>query len=92
MNVIYEYDNDKLEIRERGNGNDTEFIIKVKDPVYDQNIHAVRNFFDYNKIYTDVYFYTHSDHSYQIIVREDYYIDFILQLFKYQILKSLRWN
>jgi hypothetical protein len=51
----------------------------------------IREHFDQDSLYTDVLFYAHKNNEYQIIVRRDYYIDFILCLFKYQFVKSVNW-
>lgn len=90
--IRYEYDNTALEIKENDNGDDFEFHIKVLDSALLHVIHKVRNYFDSNKIHTDVLFYTHPGREYQIIVRKDYYVDFILSLFKHQMLTLVRWT
>ncbi|MED0675483.1 hypothetical protein ABEV55_03270 [Aneurinibacillus thermoaerophilus] len=91
--ISYQYDTNALTIEEQKNELDTEFILKVKD--VDGIIPAlrkVRAFFDQDKVYTDVIFYPHPNHEYQIIVRQDYYIDFLLALFKNKIIHTLEWS
>ncbi|GAX89927.1 hypothetical protein [Effusibacillus lacus] len=91
--IRYQYDENALSITEQKNENDIEFIIKIKDEdQYLQAIRQVRADFDHNDIHTDALFYTHPDHEYQVIVRKEYYIDFILCLFKHQLVKSLTWS
>ncbi|WP_129730424.1 hypothetical protein [Ectobacillus funiculus] len=82
-----------LSLSEKKNGKDIEFTIVIEDIArYDSAIKKVRQHFDGNRVYTDVLFYIHKDNEYQIIVRHDYYIDFILYLFKYQLIQSLSWT
>lgn len=89
----YQYDRDALVIQERKNENDIEFLIKViRDDGYVDAIHRVRSDFDHNTIYTDALFYTHHNNEYQVIVRSDYYVDFVLCLFKHRLLKSVAWR
>jgi predicted Zn-dependent protease len=91
--ITYRYDTNSLTIEEKQNEQDIEFIIKIKDA--DAVIPALRNvraFFDSDKVYTDVIFYPHSNHEYQIIVRQDYYVDFLLALFKHRIIHAMEWN
>lgn len=91
MKVAYEYDQNLVEISETVNGEDQEFNIKLLDKSLEDNIHEIRNFFEQNKVYTDVLFYTHSDHTYQIIVKNEYYTEFVLKLFKEKLLKKISW-
>lgn len=90
--IIYQYDKTGLVIQETKNGDDSEFHIKLHDPAYLTALHKVRSYFDSNKIHTDVLFYTHPNHDYQIIVRKDFYVDFILSLFKHRLLESVEWQ
>ncbi|WP_047154498.1 hypothetical protein [Aneurinibacillus tyrosinisolvens] len=92
MKLIYEYNQDDMEVTEKKNGKDTDFQIKIKNTEYLPAIHKVRSFFDHNKIHTDVLFYTLSNNTYQVIVREDYYTDFITTLFKYHLVLLIRWE
>jgi hypothetical protein len=91
--ITYRYDTNSLTIEEKQNEQDIEFIIKVKD--VDKVTPALRNvraFFDSDKIYTDVIFYPHPNHEYQIIVRQDHYVVFLLALFKHRIIHAMEWN
>ncbi|MFC4769741.1 hypothetical protein [Effusibacillus consociatus] len=90
--VLYKYDHDALEITEQRNGDDFEFWIKAKNDESLRGLHQVRSFFDHNRIHTDVLFYTHHEHEFQVIVRKDFHIDFLLSLFKHCLLKSLTWE
>lgn len=90
--LTYEYDKNSLSITEINGDSDIEFQIKVSEKISDKQIHAVRDYFENNKIYTDAMFYTRSDHSFQVIVKKDFYVDFILQLFKQKIIQKVYWS
>lgn len=91
--IQYEYDRTGLFIEEKQNENDVEFVIRIQEPDrYLQAIHDVRSHFEQNTVYTDVLFYTHPNHVYQVIVRQDYYVDFLACLFKNRLLHSLAWK
>ncbi|MBA4603611.1 hypothetical protein H2C83_15170 [Thermoactinomyces sp. AMNI-1] len=64
----------------------------MKETPYVNELRKVRNFFDENDVYTDVLFYVYTNHKYQVIVRQDYYNDFIIQLMKHRLLKSVEWT
>lgn len=91
MKIFYEYDKNIIELNETDNGEDKEFNIKLLDKGLDDNLHEIRKFFEQNKVYTDVLFYTHSDHTYQIIVKNEYYTDFVIKLFKEKLLQKISW-
>lgn len=90
--INYEYDSNLLTLVESPNEQDIEFRIRLKDPAYEHNIHEVRSFYSKNRDLTDVLFYTHLDHEFQVIVRTDYYNDFLITLFKHKLLTGLRWS
>ncbi|AMA72276.1 MULTISPECIES: hypothetical protein [Aneurinibacillus] len=91
--VRYEYDKEGLDIQEHKNGNDKEFVIKIKNPAqYLQALRKVRAYFSNDTVHTDVLFYTHRNNEYHVIVRADYYVIFLLSLFKYRILSRLEWE
>lgn len=91
MIISYEYDKKALEINEENNGDDYEFQITLFDKSLAKNLHDVRNSFENNKVYTDAYFFKKMNHDYQIIVNKTYYNDFIIQLFKEQLLQKVNW-
>lgn len=91
--VAYRYDTSLLHIEEKDNDQDKEFIFKVKDvDTVLPALRKIRAFFDSDKVYTDVIFYSHPGYEYQVIVRQDHYIDFLLALFKYKIITYLEWT
>lgn len=91
--LAYTYDEQLIELSETANEADVEFRIRVigKDSLDDQ-IKAVQSDFEQNEVLTDVFFYAYKNHSYQFIVRQDYYTDFILALMKHRILRSVEWK
>ncbi|MGC4378466.1 hypothetical protein WD019_16305 [Fictibacillus sp. Mic-4] len=90
--IAYEYDQNDLSIKEQMNGDDFEFFMKAKTEEVVRKLHEIRDFFDKNDTYTDVLFYPYPDHEYQMIVRKDFYVDFLVSLFKHQLLTSLTWK
>ena len=79
-------------LMEQRNGDDIEFMIVIKDiGRYLPAIKEVREHFERDSIYTDVLFYVYPNNEYRIIVRHDYYIDFILCLFKNKFVNSVSW-
>ncbi|MCY9698426.1 hypothetical protein [Paenibacillus alginolyticus] len=89
----YQCDQEGFSLMEQRNGDDFEFTIVIKDiDRYLPAIKQVREHFDRDSIYTDVLFYVHPNNEYRIIVRHDFYIDFILSLFKYRFVNSVNWN
>lgn len=88
----YSYNTEALDITEKENGHDREFLFHFKDAgqsVHD--FHKVRVHFDSDRVITDVFFYPQAGERYRVIVRTDYYIDFVLALFKYQLLSQIEW-
>lgn len=92
MKLKYQYDKEILTISEKQSESDIEITILFKNEESAKHLEAIRIFFDENDIYTDAIFNTYTDNSHQVIVRKDYYIDFILQLFKQTLLKSITWE
>ncbi|WP_282939145.1 hypothetical protein [Paenibacillus sp. RC67] len=91
--LAYTYDEQQIELSETANEGDVEFRIRViGNESFDQEMKAVQNDFEHNEVLTDVFFYAYKDHSYQFIVRQDYYTDFILALLKHRILRSVEWK
>lgn len=92
MRPTYYYDEEKLKLKESQNGDDIEFNLTFVDQTFKKKLLSVKEFFNENDIYTDLLIYTHSDKHVQIIVRKDFYIDFLLQLFKQQLLLEIKWE
>lgn len=91
MKVEYKYDEKRLDIKETPNGDDCEISITLSDTELKNNLKKVREYFDENKVISDIYYYIHPNNRYQIIVRKDYYHEFIIQLFRQQLLLEVKW-
>ncbi|MEH7335723.1 hypothetical protein V7161_24160 [Neobacillus drentensis] len=91
MKTEYKYNEQLLEITETVNGDDIEISITLIDSELKKNLKKVRDFFDENKVISDIYFYIHPNNKYQIIVRKDFYNEFIIQLFRQELLKEIKW-
>lgn len=91
--LAYRYNEQVIQIQESSNENDVEFLIKIlQNEPYVEKMKKVRHFFDDNRVYTDVLFYALAEHKYKVIVRNDYYADFILELMKHRLLESVEWE
>ncbi|WHY87595.1 hypothetical protein QNH39_07140 [Neobacillus novalis] len=92
MNVAYKYDEKLLELKETANGDDIEFLITLFDSELKKRLIKVREFFEDNKILTDIHYYIHPNNKYQIIVRKDFYNEFLIQLFRQELLQEIKWR
>jgi hypothetical protein len=91
MKLVYKYDEKLFKLEETPNGDDIEFSLTLFEKELKQSFVKVREYFDANNILTAIQVYTHPNNLYQIIVRKDFYHDFIVQLFKQQILLEVKW-
>lgn len=93
MQLTYRFDHQRISISETVNGSDTEFEIKIIDEeTMLASLKEVQRICEDNDIYTDALFYAYEHHQYKVIVRSDYYVDFIMALMGHQLLKSVEWN
>ncbi|MDR6124752.1 hypothetical protein QFZ87_004349 [Bacillus sp. SLBN-46] len=91
MKVEYKYDAQLLDIKETTNGDDLEFTITLLDSQLKNGLKLVREYFEENKILTDIHYYIHPNNRYQIIVRKDFYNEFLIQLFRQHLLQEIKW-
>jgi hypothetical protein len=91
MKLVYTIDEQLIELEEIPNGDDVEFSLTLLDKELKKRIAEIRDYFNTNNIVTDAQVYIHPNNKYQIIVRKDFYYDFVLQLFKHQLLLELKW-
>ncbi|SMQ66099.1 hypothetical protein SAMN05444673_1453 [Bacillus sp. OV166] len=91
MKVDYRYDEQILELKETANGDDFEFTLTFVDNNWKKKVGKIREYFDENNILTDIHFYIHPNNRFQIIVRKDFYNEFLIQLFRQQIVKEIKW-
>lgn len=88
----YRYNEDGIQIQETLDGEDTEFHIRIiNEEPYVAGMKRVQERFEENHIHTDVLFYVYPNHEYRVIVRRDYYIDFVLEMMKHYLLQSVEW-
>jgi DNA polymerase elongation subunit (family B) len=92
MNIDYKYDEKLLELKEIANGDDIEFLITLFDSKLKKRLINVREFFEDNKILTDIHYYIHPNNKYQVIVRKDFYNEFLIQLFRQELLQEIKWR
>lgn len=93
MKLHYQWDPSGIQMQENGNGDDIEFQIKLlQEQPFEASMRLVQKHFEANEIYTDVLFYLYPQHVYRIIVRKDYFNDFLLELMKHRLLLSLEWK
>jgi hypothetical protein len=92
MRLIYRYNEAVVQISETPNEADIEFKIHTLTDEHWAGFKELQKSFEDNEIYTDVLFYAYEDHRCTAIVRQDYYVDFILGLLKHQLLESVEWT
>lgn len=94
MPLNYRIDPERVRIRETTNDDDVEFELTfLQDEPLLSKMREVQKEFEDNDVYTDVLFYLNRDQErqYKIIVRKDFYADFLLALLKYRILEGREW-
>ncbi|MFY0543011.1 hypothetical protein [Brevibacillus sp. H7] len=90
--VTYTFDEKLIQITESQNDKDVTFQIEVKSEEMRNRMKQVRAYFDENKDYTDALFYSHQDGQFEVIVRKDMVLPFLLQAFRFRCLESLHWK
>lgn len=91
--IYYQYDRTKVKIEEVISETDVEFSIQLlQTDSFDQSMKAIQKQFDENDIFTDAMFYSFPNHEYRVVVRKDYYVDFILALMKYKLVEKVEWR
>jgi hypothetical protein len=90
--LTYRFNKDVVQIREIANGPDVEFELILLETTHSaEAIKEVQHKFEDNRIYTDVLFYAYENYHYRVIVRMEYYVDFVLELMKHRLLESVEW-
>ncbi|ETI66834.1 hypothetical protein [Neobacillus vireti] len=92
MIIDYKYDEKLLELKEIANEDDIEFLITLFDSELKKRLIKVREFFEDNKILSDIHYYIHPNNKYQVIVRKDFYNEFLIQLFRQELLQEIKWR
>ena len=92
MKLHYRWDADVIFIEEKPDGNDYEFRIRLLQAAHMGAMRKIQLFFESNDVFTDVFFYTYPENEYRVIVRHDFYADFVLALMRHQLLQSVEWK
>ncbi|MBM7563182.1 hypothetical protein [Paenibacillus sacheonensis] len=92
MKLAYRFDERRIEILESANGTDAEFEINLRDLDLEDGLREVKKRFDENDSYTDVLFYAYENHRFKVIVRSEYYVDFIMALMGNGLLRQVEWT
>ncbi|WP_312108665.1 hypothetical protein [Brevibacillus reuszeri] len=87
----YTFDETLIAITETMQSSDVTFQIEIRSEEMRSRLKQVRSFFEDNKDYTDVLFYSREDGTYEVIVRNDMISAFLIHAFRFQCLTSLRW-
>lgn len=92
MKLVYDWDPNIVDIKEEEVLNDIEFTIRVLAQPYFETMRHIQKIFEANDVITDLFVYAYPNHEYRVVVRKDYYGDFILQLLKYHLLTKVEWK
>ena len=92
--LTYEYDRSRFTITESKQGRDVEihFHCHQEEASVHQAFHRMRQYFDGNDVITDVLLYAHAHEEYHWIVRDDFYVEFVMSLFKHKLITSVAWS
>jgi hypothetical protein len=90
--VAYTFDPQSIDIEETKNDVDVTFSLIVKSEEMRDRIRQLRAYFEDNKDFTDAMFYTHQDGHYEVIVRNNSYLPFLLHAFRFRCIESLSWK
>ncbi|BFT72329.1 hypothetical protein [Paenibacillus sp. P36] len=92
MKLTYDWNKDIVEISETQVSNELEFTIRILSDHHFNSMKLVQKNFEANDVITDVLVYPYTNHEYRVVVRNDFYEDFILQLCKYQLVTKVEWK
>ena len=89
--LVYEFDKSEVDIRETANEDDVEFTVRLlKDYPEPNPMKLVQHTFEHDPVLTDALFYVYPNREYKVIVRKEYYDDFILELMRRGLLTCVR--
>lgn len=92
MTVSYDWNKNELDIQMNDNGGiDIDIYIRILDSEKISGMNAINKYFDENNVLTDVFIYAYENQEYKIVVRKDFYVDFMVELFKNQLIEKLEW-
>ncbi|KLH99802.1 hypothetical protein AA984_06625 [Brevibacillus formosus] len=88
----YTYNQEEIEINEHISQQDATYHIVVKSESMRARVKEVRRYFEGNKDYTDVLFFSREDGSFEVIVRHNMIESFLIHAFRFKCLKSICWE
>ncbi|MGG4441212.1 hypothetical protein [Brevibacillus fortis] len=88
----YTYDEKEIEIKEIVSEQGATFEIIVKTESMRERLKEVRRYFEGNKDYTDVMFFSREDGSFEVIVRTNMIESFLIHTFRFKCLQSICWD
>ncbi|MCX7570757.1 hypothetical protein OS242_12380 [Tumebacillus sp. DT12] len=88
--VTYEFDPAKIKVTERHSGVEYEFEIDVLDEEMRGRLKQLRLEVENNDDLTDVVFGTQPGNHYVVNVRTNYRVEFLLLMFKYELLVAVK--
>jgi hypothetical protein len=91
MKVVYKFNKQLIDLQETVNGEDFEFTLTFFNKDWKRKMENIREHFDSNTILTDIHLYIHPNNKIQVIVRKDFYDEFIIQLFRQQLVQEIKW-
>ena len=92
MELTYQINKDVIELSETVMETDVEFEIRILAEDKWAGMKKIQKFFEEDSVYTDVLFYAYENHRFRVIVRKDYYVDFILAMMKHRLVESAAWS
>jgi hypothetical protein len=92
LKLTYEWNKHVVDISEVAVANEFEFKIRILTEPYFESMKFIQKSFEANDVITDVLVYPYTNHEYRVVVRKDFYEDFILQLCKHQLLTKVEWK
>lgn len=90
--ITYTYNETFIHIEETKNEKDITFRVVLKSELMRDRVKELRNYLNSDNDYTDALFYTDQQGVFEIIVRNDSYLRFLTEAFRFHCLESLRWN
>ncbi|MFF0826849.1 hypothetical protein ACFYU8_01305 [Brevibacillus sp. NPDC003359] len=88
----YTYDEKEIEIKENVSEQGATFEIIVKTESMRGRMKEVRRYFEGNKDYTDVMFFSREDGAFEVIVRTNMIESFLIHAFRFKCLQSICWE
>lgn len=92
MTISYGWNKNEIDIQMIDNGGtDIDIYIRIIEPKKNEGMNAISDYFENNTVLTDVFIFAYENHEYKIVVRKDFYVNFMVELFKNQLIEKLEW-